>query len=237
MTQEVAHRSMVRRMFSKGMQIYKIACSRTKRSIGHVLMIHQVGMNDEEFCITPEEFETLVVFLSKNHTIRLENWEEEKDFFALTIDDVPEGFYVYAFPILKKYKIPFTLFVSISLLDTEGYITTGQLLEMANSDFCTVGSHGVRHVEYYTLNGQEIAKDLKESKLKLSELIGKPVELFAFPYGSYYACGFKHKKIVIDTYKYGFGTVKSTITSPSALPHYFLPRINVDSSYIKQICG
>lgn len=227
----------IRRFFYKIIQYSAIKRLQSLPVKGRVLMLHQVGLEKDEFCITPTEFEALALFLSSQHTIRLENWEKESDFYTLTIDDVPEGFYVYAFPILKKYKIPFTLFVSISLLNTEGYITTEQLLEMANSDFCTVGSHGVRHVEYYRLNSQEITTDLKESQRVLAGLVHEQIELFAFPYGSYYACGFKNKKLVLDTYKYGFGTVKSPITSPSVLPHYFLPRINVDSSYIKQICG
>lgn len=226
----------IRRFFYKIIQYSAIKRLQRLPVKGRVLMLHQVGLEKDEFCITPTEVEALASFLSSHHTIRLENLEKEINFYSLTIDDVPEGFYLYAFPILKKYNVPFTIFVSLSLLNTEGYITTDQLLKMANSGLCTVGSHGVRHVEYYKLNRKEIAKDLIESKMKLSELIDKPVELFAFPYGSYYACGFNNKKLVLDTYKYGFGTVKSPITSPSVLPHYFLPRINVDSSYIKQIC-
>lgn len=227
--------NQIRRIFCKIIQSSIIKRTLYRAVQGRVLMIHQIGLNDEEFCITPEEFEALAIFLSKRHTIRLEDWEKENNFYALTIDDVPEGFYIYAFPILKKYNIPFTIFVSLSLLNTPGYITMEQLIEMSNSNLCSVGSHGVRHVEYYKLTRNEISKDLKESKMKLSDLIKKPVELFAYPYGSYYACGLKNRKQVLEVYKYGFGTVKCPITAPLVLPKYFLPRINVDATYIEKL--
>ena len=229
-------RRFIRKIIYKCLQTLIITKSRTKNCVGHVLMMHHVGVNDGEFSITIDEFKSLVAFLSKSHTIQLENWEKERDFFALTIDDVSESFYLYAFPILKKHNIPFTLFVSLSLLDTNGYITTDQLLEMAKSELCSIGSHGVRHTEFYLLDQQEIIADLKESQNKLADLVHKPIELFAFPYGSYYACGIKNRNLVLDTYKYGFGTVNSPITSPLVLPMYFLPRINVDSVFISKMC-
>lgn len=229
-------RKFIRRVFYKCLQTYRITISRKKTYVGQVLMVHQIGLTGGEFCITPKEFESLAIFLSKHHTIRLEEWESESNFYALTADDVPEGFYHYAFPILKKYNLPFTLFVSLSLLDTNGYITTTQLLEMAQSELCSIGSHGVRHVEYYLLNKQEVIIDLKESQKILSDLVHKPIEMFAFPYGSYYACGFNNKEFILDIYKYGFGTIKSHIMSPLVMPKYFLPRINVDSSFIVKMC-
>ena len=226
----------VRKILYKCLQTLIIAILRTKYGVGYILMIHQIGMDDGEFSITLDEFQSLVEFLSKHHTIQLKDWEKEREFYALTIDDVPESFYLYAFPVLKKYNLPFTLFVSLSLLDTNGYITTDQLLDMAQYKLCSIGSHGVSHIEYYLMDKHKIIIDLKESQKKLADLVHKPIELFAFPYGSYYACGLKNKKLVLDVYKYGFGTVKSPITLPLVLPKYFLPRVNVDSSFITKIC-
>lgn len=225
----------IRRLFYKIIQYTAIKRSQIRTVKGRVLMLHQIGLEKDEFCITPKDFETLVLFLSSRHTIRLENWDKESDFYALTIDDVPEGFYIYAFPLLKQYNIPFTIFVSLSLLDTQGYISTAQLLEMSQSELCTVGSHGVRHIEYYRLNKHEIKTDLIESQRMLTELVHKQIDLFAYPYGSYYACGLKNKKQVLDVYEYGFGTVKCPITTPLVLPKYFLPRINVDATYIMKL--
>ena len=65
------------------------------------------------------------------HHNKFKNWEREEDFYALTIDDVPENFYYNAYPLLKEASIPFTLFVNVSLLNKDGFITKEQLVEMS----------------------------------------------------------------------------------------------------------
>ena len=109
------------------------------------------------------------------------------------------------------------------------------LKEMADSELCTVGSHGWKHEFFYKFNKKGIRQDLESSKKHLESLIGMSVELYAFPYGSFYACGLKHKHLVSDYYKYGFGTVAVPITNPSLLPKYFLPRINVTEVNYKSV--
>lgn len=212
--------------------IVKACCGRER---GRILMFHDIGEKGDEFVVTPSDFEKIATILSNEHVIPLECWESEDNFVALTFDDVPESFYAIAYPVLRKYCIPFTIFVSLSLLDKQGYISTSQLKEMSQDELCTVGSHGIRHKEYYKLSKREIEHDLRESAYLLTELIHKPITLFAFPYGSYYACGFGNRHIVSSYYKYGFGTVKCPITMPLFLPKYFLPRINVDSKYISNL--
>lgn len=203
---------------------------------GHVYMLHWVSdevMHDEKepFRISVLQFNK---FLSRinNKIIKLEDWESNNSFCAITIDDVPESFYVNAYPILKEQNIPFTIFVNVSLLDTGGYITREQLQEMSECECCTVGSHGINHIMYAGLSREEALKELKGSKEILESIIKGKVNIYAFPYGSYYACGFRNKKIATQVYKYAFGTVGCPVTKPMMFKNYFLPRINVDTKYI-----
>lgn len=210
------------------------------RKKGYVLMIHWVtdqilAKDYEQYRITTNQFEYMLRFLKGKNIVRLENWENESDFWALTIDDVPETFYINAYPLLKKYSVPFTLFVNVSLLGREGYISVEQLQEMSRCELCTVGSHGDKHSEYVLFNREEACQDLNMSKKNLERLLDKPVELFAFPYGSYYACGYKNKYIAGQVYKYAFGTISCPITYPLVFKKYFLPRINVDQIFLKSI--
>ena len=227
---------LLSRIYSAGNHRALSFISRFMPEKGAVLMLHSVGGNpDYEFNIPTEKFEKLLTALSNENIIHLGDWEKAADFFALSADDVPQDFYVNAFPLLKKHGIPFTIFVATSLLDTDGYITTEQLKEMAASPLCTVGSHGVNHSFFRSLNKDERHDELAGSKRTLEKIIGKPVELYAFPYGSYYACGYHNKKQVLDNYKYGFGTVNAYITHPRLLKKYFLPRINVNSALIDKL--
>lgn len=227
----------IRRTICKLLHLFYEKQSVFKKHKGIVLMLHGVEKNSANgnlYQITLEECKKLLIFLKRKNTIRLENWKQENDFYALTIDDVPSNFYYNAFPLLREGGIPFTIFVNVSLLDSEGYITSCQLKEMADCDLCTVGSHGITHSLYYKMSKTNAQKDLAESKRILEGIIGKKVEMYAFPYGSYYACGFVNKVLVTQIYKYGFSTIAAYITEPQSLPDYFIPRINVDSNFIKK---
>ena len=232
--------NVLKRVIGKLLHFFLKCFSSIYANRGEVLMIHWV-CNDrldnpnEKFRLSTEQFESLIDWLKVKNVIRLENWESESDFYALTVDDVPECFYFNAYPILVKEKIPFTLFVNVSLLDTVGYITSEQLKEMSSNTLCTIGSHGIEHVEYARLSCAEVLNELHNSKDILERKVGKSVQMFAFPYGSYYACGYKNKVLAGEIYKYAFGTVASPITQPTFFKQYFLPRINVDADFIKSM--
>lgn len=207
---------------------------------GKVLMLHWVGdtVLDEEYepyRISTNQFHEFLGWLKKKNIVHLEKWSNTTSFYSLTIDDVPENFYQNAFPLLKEAEIPFTIFVNLSLLDTKGFITTAQLKEMSSCPLCSVGSHGVSHSEFRFFNKRQALRDLKESKEKLESLLGRSIELYAFPYGSYYACGYHNKHLVSKVYRYGFGTIGCAITNPQVLPNYYLPRINVNPAYIEEL--
>lgn len=226
----------IRRIISKLIHTYFEHKSRRLLIKGKVLMFHSIGGNQEDsFNIDTTQFEKLLRRLKSQHVIRLEDWAGENDFICLSIDDVPESFYHNAFPLLKQYDIPFTIFVATGLLGTEGYISINQLKEMASCNLCTVGSHGSAHGFYYKLANTGRFEELNESKCYLEKLTGKDVITYAFPYGSIYACGLRHKKEILKYYQYGFGTIQCPITSPCLLPDYYLPRINVSKSNINTL--
>lgn len=203
---------------------------------GVVYMFHSIGDGRDEFNLPVDAFDSLLQKMSQlKIVVSLSDWEKKDRFICLTFDDVPESFYHNAFPLLKKYQMPFTIFVSSSLLDADGYITRDMLIEMSECEYCLVASHGRSHSFFVNFSEEEALSDLYESKRMLEELIGRTVELYAFPYGSIYACGLKQKKLVDKVYKYGFGTIAMPITHPLLLPSYYLPRINVDENSVKVI--
>lgn len=231
---------LVRRAIGKCCHMFHTNVAKLFSERGRILMLHWVGdeVQDEEtepFRISTEQCRKFLQWLKSKKTIRLENWEKEHDFFALTIDDVPENFYHNAYPLLEEAGIPFTLFVNVSLLDKEEFITRKQLVEMSQSELCTIASHGVSHGEFALLNKEQALQDLQDSKCELEQIIGKPVEMFAYPYGSYYACGYANKHLAGKVYKYAFGTVACPITKPSFLKKYYLPRINVDKNNLNTL--
>lgn len=231
---------LIRKIIGKCCHLFHINVAKCFPTQGEILMLHWVGdevldREYEPYRISISQCKKLLQWLKEHNTIKLENWEKDKNFYALTIDDVPENFYQNAYPILKEYGIPFTLFVNVSLLDKKGFISKDQLVEMSKCDLCTIGSHGVNHGEFALLNKSQAMSDLLESKEKLEQIIEKPVVMYAYPYGSYYACGYFNKHFAGTVYKYAFGTIACPITKPSFLKKYFLPRINVDVQYLERL--
>ena len=210
--------------------------SKLSKERGKVLMFHNIGNPDGELNLDVPAFERILQNTDWGGQKTLVEWETAvTPFTALTFDDVMESFYTNAYPLLKKYRAPFTLFINLSLLDTPGYLSLKNLKELAADPLCTIGSHGMNHTYFAKYTKEEALQDMRESKEKLRQMTSQPVELFAFPYGSFAACGWRTHKLVRQVYHYGFSTINAPITKKMLLPKGFLPRINVDNHTIKHI--
>ena len=99
-----------------------------------ILMYHQVGeseYNGYYIAVSPENFEKQIRYLRKNYNIislkelcayiRSKELPAE-DCAVITLDDGYKDNYVNAYPILKRYNIPATIFL------TSGYIGANQIL-------------------------------------------------------------------------------------------------------------
>ena len=102
------------------------------RPIGYVYMFHMVAPNEgaiasidelrvspEFFCKFLEEKKHNVKFVNIDDAIKIINSRKknEKPFGIITFDDGYEDNYKYAYPILKELGIPFTIYVSVDLVD------------------------------------------------------------------------------------------------------------------------
>lgn len=225
----------MRRGGSKVLSLALVYGAKLLQTRGRVFMFHSIGDNRHPFHLSLQSFEEFLKKLTGKNVVRLEEWEQKDDFISLSFDDVADSFYYNAFPLLERYHIPFTIFVSSSLLDTKLFLTTDMLKEIAKCDLCTVASHGKEHGFYSSFCSEEKKDDLSRSKIDLERITGREIDMFAFPYGSLYACGVTRKRVVADYYKYGFGTIPSPITYPTLLPKHYLPRIGITDANFQSI--
>lgn len=145
---------------------------------------------------------------------------------AVTFDDGLKDVYEMAYPFLKERNIPFTVFIVTDFLDTEGYITTENLRELASDGLVTIGSHGVTHKNLNSLSAEEQKAELTESKRIIESIIGKPVNAFAFSHGQYN----KDTLRLMNDYDYGFSTRQLPLNFITEINYKTLPRFNVDSN-------
>lgn len=142
------------------------------------------------------------------------------------LDDGLEDVFRVVYPVLKAREIPFTIFVPVDLLDTPGYISIEQLKEMAKDPLVTIGSHGVSHRVMTTLSVGEQELELVESKKTLQRIIGKSVDVYAYPHGQFNSDTIKLLK-KLNLYKAAFGVTGHPTNCFTESNRFDLPRFNI----------
>ena len=120
----------------------------------------------------------------------------------ITIDDAFSSFYKNAWPILKKRKIPFILFVSTEPVGKSGYMNWDEIKEVSNYNFAYIGNHSHTHEYLLDFSNAEFEKDIKKSIKIFQEKLGYNPIFFSYPFGEY---NLKQTKFIKNNFKYGFG--------------------------------
>ena len=118
-----------------------------------------------------DDFEKHIKILKENNIrfINPKNFENEiknnkkQRKILLTIDDGFSSFYQNAWPLLKKEKIPFILFVSTREVGAFNYMTWDQIREISKEDFVEIGNHSHSHEYLIDESNDVIKNDIKKS--------------------------------------------------------------------------
>ena len=104
---------------------------------------------------------------------------------AITIDDGFEDNYKYAYPVLKRYWIPATIFVIVNKIGQPGWLTWDEIKEMSGSGVVTIGSHTLSHRWLPSLNDLDLKEELTGSKRAFEEKLSKPCDFLCYPIGAH----------------------------------------------------
>jgi len=166
-------------------------------------------------------------FISFNKFSEIIKNKIEKNYLLLTIDDAFESFYLNAWPILKKRKIPFVLFVSTREVGKYGYMTWEQIKEIRSSGLATIGNHSHSHEYLIDWEEKEIRSDLEKSIEIFEKELGYSPKLFSYPFGEYSTI---LKEIVADfNFEFAFGQHSGVIDSSKDFLE--LPRFPINEKY------
>ncbi len=153
------------------------------------------------------------------------NKQERK--ILLTIDDGLLSFYENAWPILKKRKIPFILFVNTREVGSFNYMNWEQINELYNNDNIEIGNHSHSHEYLVNENPEIIKKDILKSIGIFKSKLGNNSSFFSYPFGEY---SLEFKKIIKDLgFKYAFGQHSGVIDETKDL--WELPRFPINEKY------
>jgi len=146
----------------------------------------------------------------------------------LTIDDAFLSFYENAWPILKKNKIPFILFVSTEPIGKRGYMTWDQIKEIEKEKFAFIGNHSHTHEYLIDFSFADFKDDISKSiKIFKSNLGYNPI-FFSYPFGEY---SLEQKNFIKKKFNYAFGQHSGVIDSTK--DKYELPRFPINENYGK----
>lgn len=177
----------------------------------NILLYHQIGnsytpkTNLDCFCYTSNFYKQMellhnlddyeVISLEAALSIITNSKSINKNYVVLTFDDGCESFYNVAFPILKSFHLPASVYPITGFLDDYLNIN-GKVFEhlkiMSQTKIQELsrngvhfGAHSVNHHKLTQISKSTIEYELKNSKNFLEQIIGKPIDSFSYPHGVY----------------------------------------------------
>lgn len=104
---------------------------------------------------------------------------------VLTFDDANYTFQEKAFPVLKHYGYPSTVFAVSQNVEQHlhGSMTRETLTKLAATGLVSIESHSRTHPSLSHLDEKQIREELEGSKRELEAMFGRPVHYFAYPSG------------------------------------------------------
>ncbi|MGJ8644658.1 MAG: polysaccharide deacetylase family protein [Luteolibacter sp.] len=158
---------------------------------------------------------------------------------VITLDDGWKSVYTDAYPVLKEFGFPFTIYLYKNYVDGGGKALTTEMIREMIANGATIGSHSVSHpfpqtVKNSRKKGAEaydkfLNVEMGESKDFLEEKFKQPVTTYAYP-GGYFT-----EEMLLKAEQVGYGhlfTVQPGKVKRS-IPNNILPRYVILGNYDK----
>ncbi|MBD1389635.1 polysaccharide deacetylase family protein [Neiella sp. HB171785] len=242
---------MIRRFFILVLATYLVPLT-ASADVGHsavILQYHHVSeTTPPSTSVTPAEFEQHLDWLAENDfevlplptivsKLRQQQSFSSDKVVAITFDDANVSVCEQAWPILKKRKLPFTLFISTEMIERQysSQCSWQDLKEMTDSGLMVPANHSHQHSHMivtaehgysYEQWRAEAIKEITTAQNLLEAQLGWSSQLFAYPYGEYNTA---LAAIVTELGYTGFN--QSTGAAGYLSDFAALPRIPVSSQY------
>lgn len=146
--------------------------------------------------VTLSDFEWQLRWLSENRSVvdlntAVSKWHDTDSdrLVVLTFDDGYMDTYTTAWPLLRKYEFPFTLYLStqqiggIGLRGSDQPLGWDEIETMMSSSLLTIGAHTHRHADLRTVSTDEVEEELATSDEIIESRLGVRPRHFAYPWG------------------------------------------------------
>lgn len=217
-----------------------------------ILLYHRISKVSADptlLCVTPECFESHLKFLKEHYDViplsvlseRLMAGTLKGNEAAVTFDDGYNDNLINALPLLEKYNVPSTIFITTGSLgerasfewdmgykelDRAIFLNEKEIILLANHPLIEIGAHTVTHPSLANIPPERQKEEIIESRAVLERITGKNIKSFAYPFGGAYDINNLSRKIIE---KAGFDFAYSNIQSlaVSTNNRFCIPRINI----------
>ena len=166
-----------------------------------ILCYHRVGFGSGKMVVSTANFAAQLEWLVRNNyqVIRLSALSQflegraplPKRSVVITMDDGYESVYRHAFPLLRKYGLPVTLFVYTDFIGASEGLSWMELDEMARSGLVDIQAHSKSHRnlierlpgETDSIYRQAVEIEARVPREVLERRLPVRVSEYAFPYG------------------------------------------------------
>ncbi|MEK7509175.1 MAG: polysaccharide deacetylase family protein [Patescibacteria group bacterium] len=165
-----------------------------------ILAYHSIDAHDDQYTVSPEMFEWQMEEIARQgiRVISLRELEEmlnagrvDDKTALLTFDDGRRDNYTNLFPIVRKRKIPVTIFsitgeigkVHASSVRLMSMLTEAEMREMQASGLVDFEPHTETHPKLTTVSLEDVRREVDSSKYTLEKMFSKVCSYFAYPYG------------------------------------------------------
>lgn len=172
-----------------------------------ILMYHRVDrlVSYDQLTVSPERFAEQMGYLARHcRVLSLEQAVTElsagrpvRSGVAVTFDDGYRDNLLHALPVLRRYRIPATIFVTTRFCDQDLshprygnaspnlHLTWEETRELAREPGIAIGSHTLTHPYLSRLDPEAAAREIAGSRDIIHERLGKPVDFFCYPSGDF----------------------------------------------------
>jgi len=103
---------------------------------------------------------------------------------VITFDDGDKDNYLNAYPVLKKYNFPATIFIITQKVGQNDYISWEEMSEMMKNNI-SFGAHSRSHFYLPDLNEEGLQYEILGSKKDMEEKLKTEVKYFCYPIGGF----------------------------------------------------
>lgn len=163
---------------------------------------------------------------------------------VIHFDDCYKDVYSRAAPLLIAADMPATAFISSGYIDSDrkfvhdtekspfkfNNLSTEEVKELARNGF-EIGAHTVNHVNLGKIPIENVKKEVLQGKADLEKIIGKPIDIFSFPFGRKKDISDAAQEFIREAgFSMMFSAYGGTVNTESDI--YDMPRIGASSEHI-----